>query len=269
MKANSTEAPPAVEAEKNQPQKRKANSFESYFADNQRAIESLLPEHMSFRRFARMTIQAIYENPEIAKCEPNSIVFAISEAAKVGLEPDGQKAAFIPYGNRLQYQPMYQGILELCYRTGEYEIITAMPVYENDLFSYRYGLRADLEHIPADDPKGEPVKYYALYKLKNGGFDFKVMSRKAVEKHAKRYSKGYDRKGGAWQTDFDGMALKTVLLRTIKLAPKTAEIFRGETLVQKAELAEKPALEIAPPMKALPTVEQVRAEAEQNELEIF
>lgn len=61
-----------------------------------------------------------------------------------------------------------------------------------------------------------------MYHLVNGGFDFKVWSRKKAEAHGKRYSKSYS--SGPWQTNFDQMAMKSVLIEVLKTAPKSVEI---------------------------------------------
>jgi recombination protein RecT len=70
----------------------------------------------------------------------------------------------------------------------------------------------------------EPVKYYALYHLKNGGYGFVVMSRKQIERHRDKYSQAAKQgRHSPWATDFDSMAKKTVLKQLLKYAPKSVE----------------------------------------------
>lgn len=71
-----------------------------------------------------------------------------------------------------QLQLSYLGLIELATRTGKYKAIYAHEVYKEDEFYYEYGLHKNLVHKPVDDPNGEPVGYYAVYHLQNGGFDF-------------------------------------------------------------------------------------------------
>jgi len=98
-------------------------------------------------------------------------------------------------------------------------------VYANDEFDYALGLEPKLEHKPAMRDRGEAVAYYAMFRTKDGGYGFQVMSVDEIRKHAQRYSKSYG--SGPWQTNFDEMAKKTVLKRVLKYAPLKSEFVRG------------------------------------------
>ena len=63
-----------------------------------------------------------------------------------------------------------------------------------------------------------------MFKTKDGGYGFEVMSFEEVSEHAKRYSKAYN--SGPWKTNFDEMAKKTVLKRCLKYAPLKTELVR-------------------------------------------
>ena len=71
------------------------------------------------------------------------------------------------------------------------------------------------EKLSAFDPDGRKsdkvVGYVAYMSLLNGFEKFFYMSREECEKHAKRYSKTYQKGYGKWKEDFDSMAKKTVL----------------------------------------------------------
>jgi len=199
-------------------------------------IEMALPKHITVDRIARIAQTTIRKNPKLALCTINSVMGAIMESAQLGLElntPLGL-AYLIPYEKKgimeAQFQIGYKGVIELAYRAKIFACITAFEVYKNDHFEYSYGLNAKLEHIPAHDQEGEAILYYAYYKTKDGGFDYRVWSRKKVLEHAKKYSKSWDVKhndfkfGSAWRDNFDSQAKKTVLLDALKYAPKSVEI---------------------------------------------
>ncbi|MGE7912508.1 recombinase RecT [Lysinibacillus xylanilyticus] len=67
--------------------------------------------------------------------------------------------------------------------------------------------------------------YYAVYHLKNGGYDFVYRTRERIEKHAHKFSQAVQ-KGWAspWKTNYDAMAKKTVLKEVLKYAPKSIEL---------------------------------------------
>ena len=187
-------------------------------------IEMALPKHISADRIMRIALTAYNSNPKLAQCEAMSILGALMTSAQLGLEPNtplGQ-AYIIPYSGKAQFQIGYKGILELCYRTKEFKRISAHEVYKNDSFEFEYGLNQVLRHKPADMPEGEAVRYYAIYELKDGGTGMVVASREKIIAHAKKYSKSFG--SGPWQSDFDEMAKKTLILEVLKYAPKSIEL---------------------------------------------
>ena len=217
-------------------------------------IERALPQHIKADRIARIAITTIRTNKNLQSCEPMSFIAALMQSSQLGLEPNTPlgEAYIIPYKDKgtpsARFEIGYKGLLSLAHRTGEYKTIYAMEVYENDEFDYAYGLDPYLTHKPAEEPKGEPVKYYAVYHLKNGGKEFRVWSRAKVEKHAKQYSQAFQ-KGytSPWKTDFDSMAKKTILKDLLKYAPKSIEFSRAlsmdETIKREvaADMSEVPA----------------------------
>ncbi|HCT0469612.1 TPA: recombinase RecT [Staphylococcus pseudintermedius] len=196
-------------------------------------IQKALPSHMSAERMARIAMTAISSNPQLLECNPRSLIGALLQASQIGLEPNtalGQ-AYLIPYYNNkkkefeAQLQLSYLGLIELARRTGKYKAIYAHEVYKEDEFYYEYGLHKNLVHKPVDDPNGEPVGYYAVYHLQNGGFDFAYWTKNKIELHAGNYSKAVQKGWNSpWKTDFNAMAKKTVLKDLLKYAPKSIEI---------------------------------------------
>lgn len=85
--------------------------------------------------------------------------------------------------------------------------------------------------------RGNPIYYYAVYKLVNGGYGFEVMSKSDIELHAKKFSKAF--MDGPWQSDFDEMAKKTVLKKVLKYAPIKTEFARGVASDGTITLAEE------------------------------
>lgn len=201
-------------------------------------IEKALPKHLSSDRLARIAMTAIRQNPKLGNCTVQSLLGSVMQAAQLGLEPNTPLglAWLIPRNNwnparrekvpEAIFQMGYQGVLELAYRTKMYRTIEAREVYANDQFSFAYGIDAYLKHVPADDPQGDPVKYYAFYETVDGGRRFEVWSTQRILKHAARYSESFEKENSAW-SDPDariGMCKKTMLLQVLKYAPKSAEL---------------------------------------------
>lgn len=212
------------------PEKR---TMQSYIKSMEGEIKKALPSVITPERFTRIVLSAISVNPKLAECTPASFLGAMMTSAQLGLEvntPLGQ-AYVLPYNNKgaleAQFQLGYKGLIDLAYRSGEVEVIQAHVVYENDEFTCEYGLNPKLTHKPAASDRGEPVKVYAVFKTKSGGYGFEVMSMNDVKKHAAKYSKAYGSNYSPWKTNFEEMAKKTVLKRVLKYAPLKSDFVRA------------------------------------------
>lgn len=208
-------------------------TMQDYIKVMQGEIAKALPSVITPERFTRMVLSAISVNPKLADCTPQSFLGAMMTAAQLGVEPNtplGQ-AYLLPYFNNkkgvleCQFQLGYKGLIDLAYRSGEVAIIQAHVVRENDEFTYEFGLDPQLKHIPAKTDRGRSLAYYAMFKTRDGGYGFEVMSLDDVEAHARRFSKSFS--SGPWQTNFDEMAKKTVLKKVLKYAPLKSDFVRG------------------------------------------
>lgn len=227
--------------------KAEKKTMQAYIKAMAPAIQKALPSVITPERFTRMVLSALSSTPKLAECSPQSFLAAMMTAAQLGVEPNtalGQ-AYLLPYRNHgqmeCQFQLGYKGLIDLAYRSGEVSVIQAHTVYENDVFEYELGMDPKLRHVPAKADRGEAVAYYAMFKTKDGGYGFEVMSVDDVQRHAQRYSKSYGSGSSPWRSNFDEMAKKTVLKRALKYAPLKSDFVRGvaqdETI--KAELSDE------------------------------
>lgn len=214
---------------------KKQKTMKDYVESMSGEIAKALPSVITPERFTRITLSALSTNPQLQQTTPQSFLGAMMTAAQLGLEPNtplGQ-AYLLPYKNKgvleCQIQIGYKGLMDLAYRSGEISVIQAHTVYENDEFHYEFGLEPKLEHKPAIKDRGDAVAYYAMFKTKDGGYGFEVMSVQDVKLHAKKYSKSYDSAYSPWTTNFDEMAKKTVLKRVLKYAPLKSDFARQVT----------------------------------------
>ncbi len=230
------------------PQKKMQSVLSKMMPEIKKAVAST----MTPERFSRIALSLYNGNPAFWEADTTTFLSALMQSAQCGLEPNTVlgEAYLIAYRNKKQgitevnFQVGYKGILKMAFNTGEYEAIYAHEVRKDDEFEYEYGLNKNLIHKPADVPSDEVTHYYAVYKLKNGGFDFVVWSKERVEKHAREFSKNYTYKGNinkssVWFKNFDSMAKKTVLLDVLKYAPKSVEMAKALDLDYKGEAKEE------------------------------
>jgi len=208
-----------------------------------KAIQTLVPKHVTPERLCRIGISAVSRNPKLMECAPDTIVGAIVNCASLGLEPNLLGHAYIvPFYNssarrmEAQFQIGYKGALDLIRRTGAVSTISAHEVYDGDKFEYSYGLEDKLIHIPCgEDDESKITHFYACYKLKDGGTGFIVTTRVQMEKHRDKFTKSKDKQGnvfGPWKDHFVSMALKTVILKLIKYMPISIEQQEVQTIME-------------------------------------
>ena len=196
-------------------------------------IKKALPSVLTPEWFTRMALSALNTTPKLQECTQMSFLAALMNAAQLGLEPNtplGQ-AYLIPYNNHdtleCQFQIGYKGLLDLAYRNENVQTVQAHCVYKNDQFSYELGLNPDLRHVPELLDRGEMYAVYAVFRLRNGGFGFEVMSKTDVDRHAQKYFKAIDAAYSPWKTNYEEMAKKTAIRQVLKYAPMKTDFVRA------------------------------------------
>ncbi|URC17669.1 RecT-like DNA pairing protein [Gordonia phage Tardus] len=196
-------------------------------------FQRAMPQGMEATQLVRDAQTALRQNPKLARVTPASFFGGLMTCAQLGLRPGvlGQ-AYLIPYGQQAQLVLGYQGLLELIYRSGLVETIVARAVYENDEFLLEYGLSSDtLVHRPPAGfkPRGKAVAYYAIARMKNGGYQITdPVGLADMQSFARKHANGGGR-SGPWKEHFDEMAKKTMIRQLAKMLPKSPEVMRAIT----------------------------------------
>lgn len=204
-------------------------------------IKKALPSVVTPERFTRMALSALNTNPKLQECTQMSFLAALMNAAQLGLEPNTSlgQAYLIPFNNKgtleCQFQIGYRGLIDLVYRNEMVQTIQAHCVYKNDEFSYELGLEPKLIHRPALNDRGELTVVYAMFRLKNGGCGFEVMSKADIDLHAQMYSKAIDASYSPWKTNYEEMAKKTVIKKVLKYAPLKTDFVRAMSVDQSIQ----------------------------------
>ena len=236
MKTNGTNAIATTE--------KKQGTLGDWMNGNKEAFLSALPKNtINVDRFIQSAIMAITnpKNPTLRTCTKDSLFRSLKESASYGLEVSGVlgQAYLIPYNENVQVAPGkwekqmtchfqlgYKGLIELARRSNTIKTIAAEPIHENDIFDIELGMNRHLSHkIDITKERGEVIGYYCLVELTNGGCQFTVSSKKDIENHRDKFSKAYKKedKSNVWNSNFDAMALKTQVIKTLKLCPISVE----------------------------------------------
>lgn len=211
-----------------------AGDFKGILAANWHKIAAVMPKHMSEDRMFQLAMSAYNSTPQLAECSTVSVLSCIMKCAALGMEPsavDGLGRAYIlPFRNGKTHRMEatfilgYKGIIDLARRSGQLVSIHAQAVYQGDDFDYwededgqHFKFRPDrnAEHAP-----DKLTDVYVTAKLVGGGKVFEHMTKAEVDA-IRRRSKASN--NGPWATDYEAMALKTVIRRSARYLPMSTE----------------------------------------------
>lgn len=228
----------------------KANNLKTLlFSDNiKNQLAMAIPKWLSIDRLLRVVFSSILKNPKLLDCTQESILNSVMQCAQLGLEPILGKAHLIPYTNKkkqgnpleCQFQPGYQGLIDLAQRTGNIESIRAHCIYEHDEYKIQYGYDEKIDHVPVLHNQGKMIGVYTVWTKRPGIKTFTFMTIEEIEKIrdksiAYQYAIKVNSKDTPWITDFEEMAKKTVIKRHSKLEPASIEFMTAVEIDNEVE----------------------------------
>jgi recombination protein RecT len=186
-------------------------------------------------------MQVVAQNELLKSADPISVYNAAVLAATLELPINSNLgfAYIVPYNTRqkdgtykqvAQFQIGYRGLIQLAHRTGQFKTISAAPIYEGQIVQQDplKGYVFDFSRKDSD----KVIGFAAYFSLINGFEKTLYMSTEQLKSHGLKYSNMYrnekTRKSSMWETDFESMALKTVLkLLLWKYAPLSIQMQRA------------------------------------------
>lgn len=220
----------------------------------QRYLNDLLKERQG--QFVSNLTALVANNVNLQECDPYTLMFAALKATALNLpiEPSLGMAHVIPYKNKkrgvteAQFQLGYKGFQQLALRTGQYKRINTTDVREGELVK-RNRLTGEIEWNWIEDDeirlKTPIVGYVNFFCLINGFESTFYMSKEEMNAHALRYSQTYKsniayiKEQSKWTTDFDAMALKTVIKLNLSkngvLSTELQDAIRADQSVMREE----------------------------------
>jgi len=213
-------------------------------------LARILPDGVDAKRLGEIAIVTLRKTPKLSVCTQASFFGAIVECGKLGLYPDVRGHAFLiprrtgpinPATNEktheAHFQPGYQGLLELCRRSGMLTVFECRPVYAKDEFFYEYGTQPFMKHTPfRDGPAGELVAAYATCILKGAPrATFHVVEAWEIEQLKQSIKPRGD---SPWLHPLhqQAMWMKTAAIRLLKYLPwSTEQMQRAVALDEMAD----------------------------------
>lgn len=191
-----------------------------------------------------------------ALSNPASLGAALTEAARLGLEPGTEQYYLTPRKVKGNLEILgivgYQGHIELMYRAGAVASVVVECVYTKDVFVWRPGAldgnipprwegpqKRPFHDIDWDsDNRGELRLVYAYAEMASGATSKVVVLNRAAIERIKKSSQGADSNYSPWKQHEDAMWMKSAARQLAKWVPTSAEYIR-EQLRAQAVVAEE------------------------------
>lgn len=151
----------------------------------------------------------------LQNCDPKDVVMEALKAAvlKLPIIKSLGFAYIVPFKTnnvmKPQFQLGYKGLIQLAMRTGQYRIINADMVYEDE-YKTKNKLTGEYD-LNGEATSDKIIGYFAHFEMLNGFSKTLYMTKEKVVAHGEKYSKSYSQPYGPWKKEFDGMAIKTVI----------------------------------------------------------
>ncbi len=219
--------------------------------DFMESLQSVCTKYLTPDRVMKLGLLAASRQPKLWQCTVASFLQAVIRGAELGLEFGGSTGHgfLVPYRNgylsrqagrdiyEAQFIPGYRGFIELAYRSGNVAFIDAQLVYEGDEFeySYEYGMGKSpfIHHKPQMMGKRGLLRCaYSVILLKGSDVPKIDYMTAADLEMIRDCSKSKD--DGPWKTFAGEMQKKSIIRRSIKWIPTTAEL----TLAEEADNAD-------------------------------
>lgn len=181
------------------------------------------------RAFASSILELYNSEATLRECDPGSILASAKMAAVLDLpivKSLGQ-SCIVAYSGKAQFQIMARGFIQLALRSGQYKTAHDAIVYEGEIVS-RNRLTGEVEFNPDGKKSDKIVGFLFYFRLLNGFEKYTYMTVDECKAHGKKYSRSYDNPKGKWASDFNHMALKTVVKQGLsKWGPLSTEMQRA------------------------------------------
>lgn len=199
-------------------------------------IESILQEHTG--QFVASLVSLSNTTYGLINVEPKSLMFCGLKAAALDLPLDNNLgfAYAVPYKNNktnpptveAQFQLGWKGYVQLAQRTSLYKNINVLDIREGELKKWDpFTEELELDLIPEMEKREKLhiIGYAGYFELLNGFRKVAYWERPKIERHGKKFSKSYNYSSSGWKTNFDAMAMKTVIKNLLsKWGPLSTEL---------------------------------------------
>lgn len=212
------------------------------------ALNGVASKIVTGERLANVAIQCLQKTPDLQICAPSTLISALKTLGMMGCEPDGIHGYLVPHKAKdgsvtATPIPSARGLMRMARANGVKNLNIGI-VREGDSFSWKIkNNKFSMEHEEAWPNTGAALGYYCIWNDQDNAAHGVRMTMEEVEDIRKRSRAGSN---GPWVTDFDQMALKTVIKRAAKQWDMPAEVQLAMREADSMEFAEREMRNVTP-----------------------
>ncbi|PCE09734.1 recombinase RecT, partial [Enterococcus hirae] len=149
--------------------------------------------------FMASVLNLVNNDSYLSSVDPMSIVTSAMVAASLDLPVDKNLgyAWIIPYKGKAQFQLGYKGYIQLAQRSGQYQSLNVIEVYEGELRGWNR-LTEQFEFDPEGRLSDKVIGYVGYFELLNGFKKTVYWTKQEIELHKRKFSKS----DFGWKKDF-------------------------------------------------------------------
>ncbi len=193
----------------------------------QKLYENMLGDNAG--SYLASAVNLVRNDTSLQQCTPTSLKGSMMTPAilKLSIEKTLGHCFIIAYKDKAVFQIGYKGIIQLCIRSGKYQLIHCSEIYADELKSHNPITGQVLFHDSATFKMRSSgnlknvIGHYAYFKLTSGFEKGDYMTAAQAMAHAKRFSQAYqndlkyNKKSCPWSTDPIAMGNKTIIKRLL------------------------------------------------------
>lgn len=201
------------------------------------SVMDALPGDLNRDRFVQNAIAAVGNNDKLRAMPSGKLVPPIMKGAMLGLDFFNREAYLVPYGQDVQFQASYTGMVKLAKKYGHMTDCYAKVVRDGDEFSEEVVDGREVVSFRPEPFNDKAIKgAFAVATFEDGTKRVETMSKRQLDQ-VKAMSKSQS--GTAWKFFPDEMYKKSVIRRLCKGItldwdnPAQAAMFQGDADMQQ------------------------------------
>lgn len=207
------------------------------------SISEALPPNFNKARFIQNAIALVNDTPQLAKISKAKLLPGLLKGAYMGLDFFAKDCFLIPYGETLNFQISYKGMIKMCERFSVRPIKNIYAKIVRDGDDFVDGIKDNKPYVnftPKSFNDGQIIGAFAVVEFADGSIQYETMTKAQLEtvKHLSNSQNSL-----AWTKFPEEMYKKSVIRRLCKnislnMGQEAQKAFNDDGAIEQTEVRE-------------------------------